>query len=221
MGMTATEEGEDGPANPRLLLGLLMTYGLLWIGLAIDPLDRRDWLLENLLAVGTIAILLLTYRRFKFSTLSYGLIVLFLLLHAIGAHYTYAEVPFGFWLKDTFHLSRNPFDRIVHFAFGALLAYPLRELLIRLAHVRGFWSYYLPASGILAQSGFFEVIEGIVAMLVNPELGARYLGTQGDEWDAQKDMAAAFAGALIALGIAYAILKNSPSPVDSRPAADC
>jgi putative membrane protein len=96
-------------------------------------------------------------------------------------------------------LSRNPFDRIVHFAYGALLAYPVREALIRLAGVRSIWSYYLPASLILAQSGLFEIIESVVAAFVSPELGSAYLGTQGDEWDAQKDMASAFGGAALAM----------------------
>jgi putative membrane protein len=178
---------------------LLIWYGTLWLLLAIDPVNRRDWLLENLLALTGVALLALTYPRFRFSSLSYVLIALFLTLHAIGAHYTYAEVPFGFWLKETFHLSRNPFDRMVHFSFGLLLVYPLREALVRLAGVRGFWSYYLPASAILAQSGLFEIIEAVVAMVVSPELGTLYLGTQGDEWDAQKDMTAAFTGALLTL----------------------
>jgi putative membrane protein len=87
----------------------------------------------------------------------------------------------------------------VHFAYGALLVYPVRELLVRLAGVRGFWSYHLPVSAILAQSGLFEVIESIVAVLVSPDLGSMYLGTQGDQWDAQKDMASAFAGALVTM----------------------
>lgn len=86
--------------SPRPLLGLLLFYGLFWTWLAIAPVDRRDWLLENLLSLTLVAVLVLTYRRFRFSASSYCLIGLFLTLHAIGAHYTYAEVPFGFWLKD-------------------------------------------------------------------------------------------------------------------------
>ncbi len=147
---------------------------------------------------------MITYRRFQFSRLSYCLIALFLTLHAIGAHYTYAEVPFGYWLKEVFALSRNPFDRMVHFAYGALLAYPFREWLVRLAKVEGVWSYYFPVSAILAQSALFEVIEAVVAVLVSPELGTLYLGTQGDEWDAQKDMAAALAGAVLAMSATWA-----------------
>lgn len=185
----------------NLLLGLLAWYGLLWIALAIEPRDRQDWLLENLLALSAVAALAVTYRRFQFSTASYLLMTAFLSLHAVGAHYTYAQVPFGFWLQDEFGLARNPFDRLVHFAYGLLLAYPLRELLVRLAGVRGLWSFYLPVSGMLAQSGFFEIVEAVVAQIVSPELGAAYLGTQGDEWDAQKDMMAAFSGALLCMVI--------------------
>ena len=185
----------------NLLFGLLAWYGLLWIVLAIAPRDRQDWLLENLLAVSAVATLVATYRRFQFSPPSYLLITAFLSLHAVGAHYTYAEVPFGFWLQQGFGLSRNPFDRLVHFSYGLLLAYPLRELLIRVAGVQGLWSYYLPVSGMLAQSGLFEIVEAVVVEIVSPELGAAYLGMQGDEWDAQKDMLAAFAGALLCMAI--------------------
>jgi putative membrane protein len=185
--------------STHLTSALLFCYGLFWTWLAIAPVNRRDWILENVLALALVVLLVLTYRRFRFSDVSYGLIAFFMALHAVGAHYTYAEVPFGFWLKDLFSLSRNPFDRIVHFAYGALLAYPLREALIRLAGVRGLWSYYLPASLILAQSGLFEIIESVVSAFVSPELGSAYLGTQGDEWDAQKDMASAFGGAALAM----------------------
>lgn len=185
--------------NKKVLPWLLVWYGLLWTVLAIAPHDRQDWLLENLLALAAVAALLLTYRRFQFSMQSYLLITAFLSLHAVGAHYTYAEVPFGFWLQQMLSLSRNPFDRIVHFAYGLLLVYPLRELLMRLAGVKHFWSYYLPVSGMLAQSGFFEIVEAVVAQIVSPELGTAYLGTQGDEWDAQKDMIAAFSGALFTI----------------------
>lgn len=191
--------GRAESRNTPLLSGLLLWYGLLWTWLAIAPVNRRDWLLENLLAFALVLLLLLTYRRFQLSNASYCLITLFMTLHATGAHYTYAEVPLGFWIQDFLSLSRNPFDRIVHFAYGILLAYPVREILMRLAGVQGLWPYSLSVSVILAQSGLFEIIESIVAALVSPELGNAYLGTQGDEWDAQKDMAAAFGGAALAM----------------------
>ncbi len=175
--------------------------------MAIAPVNRRDWFLENLLVFALVMLLGLTYRRFQFSDVSYCLMTGFMTLHAVGAHYTYAEVPFGFWLKDVLALSRNPFDRFVHFAYGALWAYPVREVLMRLAGVRGLLSYYLPAGVILAQSSLFEIIESVVADLVSPELGSAYLGTQGDEWDAQKDMASAFGGAALAMLLTLVTLK--------------
>ena len=94
---------------------------LFWSVLAISPVDRKDWFLENLLALSTVVLLLATYRRFQFSNLAYVLITAFLTLHAIGAHYTYAEVPFGFWLQHSFGLSRNPFDRLVHLPMASSL----------------------------------------------------------------------------------------------------
>ncbi|MDO9116451.1 MAG: DUF2238 domain-containing protein [Nitrospira sp.] len=202
--------------NCHLLLGLVLAYGVFWIWLAIDPLNRRDWLLENLLVFALIPLLLLTYRRFEFSLTSYCLIGLFLVLHAFGAHYTYAEVPLGFWLKDLWALSRNPFDRIAHFAYGALLVFPIRELLVRQTGLRGWWAYALPVCVVLAQSGFFEVLEAIVATIVSPELGNIYLGTQGDEWDAQHDMAAALGGSVLTMCIVFALpmaFKPKPHPL--------
>lgn len=190
-------------------------YVAFWCWMAVSPVDRSDWLPENLLALLLVATLLITYRWFRFSNLSYLLITLFMTLHAVGAHYTYAQVPLGFWLKEALSLSRNHFDRVVHFAFGLLLAYPIREILVRLAGVKGFWSYYLPVSATLALSGFFEILESWVAQLVNPELGAAYLGTQGDEWDAQKDMTTAFAGALTATLLTLVLPKILPQKIQS------
>ena len=188
-------------SNNRLLQGLLGWYVLLWMALAISPVDRRDWALENILALLLVGTLVATYRIFPFSDLSYVLITLFLTLHAVGAHYTYAEVPFGFGMKSLFDLERNHFDRIAHFAFGSLLAYPIRELLVRKAHIRGYWTYTVPVVALLALSGFFEIAESWVAQIVSPELGDAYLGTQGDIWDAQKDMTAALSGAIICMAL--------------------
>lgn len=182
-----------------LLQGLLVALLLLWIITAIAPFNRRDWLLENLLVFFYGALLILTYRRFRFSNLSYVLFSIFMGLHLVGAHYTYSEVPLGFWLQNTLDLSRNHYDRIVHFSFGLLIAYPFRELLVRAVGVVESWSYLMALTVVLAFSAFYEVTESIVAMLVDPELGMAYLGTQGDEWDAQKDTFLAFSGALIAM----------------------
>ena len=193
----------------RLLQGLLVWLGIFWIVTALGPLDRRDWFLENLLVFTYAAVLILSYWKFTFSNLSYGLFTVFLSLHLVGAHYTYSEVPFGYWLQQALDLSRNHYDRIVHFAYGLLIAYPFREILLRAARVSIHWSYFLSVTAVLAFSAFFEILEAIVAIIVSPELGAKYLGTQGDEWDAQEDMLLAFLGAILAMLVTWLLHKKS------------
>jgi putative membrane protein len=178
----------------RTAVGIYIAF---WIVLAIKPLDRGDWFLENLLIFISVGVLALTYRRFQFSNVSYALILIFLAFHTIGAHYTYAKVPAGFWMQHWLHLSRNHYDRVIHFGFGFLLLYPMTEVFVRSARVKENWAPWLAASALWALSSFFEILEAVVAMIVRPELGAAYLGTQGDIWDAQKDMGCAFAGALL------------------------
>ena len=172
-----------------------------WIVAAIDPLDRQAWLLENLLLIVFGAILSLTYRGLKFSSTSHVFIALFVLIHIVGAHYTYAQMPLGLWAKDYFGLSRNHYDRVAHGAFGLLLSFPIRELLLRFGGIRGAWGYLFPPALILAVSGIFEILESLVAESVAPGKGVNWLGGQGDEWDAQNDMLAAFVGAVIMMSI--------------------
>lgn len=188
----------------RALQGMVAWLLLLWVLTAIKPWYPRDWLLENLLVFAYAALLAFTYRRFAFSNLSYGLFTVFLSLHLIGAHYTYAEVPFGAWLRELLALQRNPYDRIVHFAFGLLLAVPFREILLRAAELKPSWAGFVTVTCILGFSGFYEGLEALTAMIVSPELGAAYLGTQGDEWDGTKDMMMAAAGAVLAMAVVWA-----------------
>lgn len=187
---------------------LLFVYLLVWSVLAVSPVDRKDWLLENILAIASVLGMVMTYRRFAFSDVSYTLITLFLLLHAVGAHYTYAQAPIGFWMKDVFDLSRNHFDRIVHFSFGLLLTYPASEVFRRAVTDKTGWALGMAVTLVTSMSGLFEVIESWVAQLTSPELGEAYLGTQGDVWDAQKDMTMAIVGALMAVGIIAAIQQH-------------
>lgn len=189
--------------NSKLNFLMLVWIMLFWIVMAISPLDRHDWLMENILFFVFFVVLTGTYQIFQFSTRSYFLIITFLTLHLIGAHYTYAKVPFGFYLADLFGVSRNHFDRIVHFSFGLLLTYPIREFLVRCTKLKGFFSYYLPVDVVLACSGFFEILEWLLVLGVNPELGDAYLGTQGDIWDAQKDMALATIGSVVAMVVTF------------------
>ena len=193
--------------NP-LLIGLAIFYSIVWIWAAINPLYPSDWLLENILVIVFVVFLIVVYKKFPLSDLSYIILTIFLTLHTIGSHYTYAEVPFGFWLQDLFGFSRNHYDRIVHFSFGLLVAYPIREVFLRVAHAKGFWAYYLPLDVTLAFSAFFEIIEWIVAEVVGGELAIEYLGSQGDVWDAQKDILAATLGAIICMIITALVRKK-------------
>lgn len=193
----------------RSLQAMMILYAAFWILLAIAPRDRSNWLLENLLVFVSVAGLVITYRRFPLSNTSYLLITIFLTLHTIGAHYTYEHALPGYWIKDFLKLPRNPFDRIVHFSCGLLLAYPLREMVVRVAKTTRFWMYFFPLMIVMATSGFFEMLESWVARIVSPELGAAYLGTQGDVWDAQKDMTLATIGALLSLGIIWLVQKQN------------
>jgi putative membrane protein len=188
--------------SDRWLILLIVIYAAVWGFLAIDPTYRASWWLENLGVFIALPFLFLSYRYFKLSNLSYTLIFAFLCLHAVGSHYTYAEVPLGNWLQAYFDLSRNHFDRIVHFSFGLLIAYPVREVFFRIAQTRGIWGYWLPVELTLALSALFEIGEWMVVAIVNPDAGAAYLGAQGDEFDAVKDMAVAGVGAVIAMAVA-------------------
>jgi len=188
----------------RILHGMMLWLVVIWIIAAIEPLYPRDWLLENLLVFIWSALLIFTHRRFQFSNLSYGLFIVFLSLHLAGSHYTYSETPFGFWLQDWFDFERNHYDRIVHCSFGLLVAYPMREILIRRSGLNIAWSYFITLNCIVAFSAIYEIIEAVTAIIVSPELGAAYLGTQGDEWDAQKDAGLATLGAIVTMLLTWA-----------------
>lgn len=174
---------------------------MVWIWAAINPLFPEDWLLENYLVFIFVPIILVCGRYFKLSSLSYTLITIFMILHVIGSHYTYEKVPFGYALQDLFGSDRNMYDRLVHFSFGFLLAYPVREVFMRLAGAKGFWSYYLPLDLTLSFSALYEIIEWLAAANVGSVAGIAFLGAQGDIWDAQKDMLLAGTGALITMCI--------------------
>ena len=184
-----------------MLLGLFAAW---WVAMAIDPLHRDDWALENVLTVIGIGILLYTYRSFPLSRVSYTCIFVFLVFHTLGSHYTYAKVPYTEWFP-MFEGGRNHYDRLVHFLYGLLLAYPIREMFLRIGNVRGFWGYFLPLDLTMSTSMLYELIEWAAAELLGGDLGAAYLGTQGDIWDAHKDMALASLGALIAMTVIYVI----------------
>lgn len=204
---------EVGEKTRRWFLVLGALFLLVWAALAIAPHDRKDWALENALVIFIVPVLVLTRKKLPLSRISYTAIFIFLCLHEVGAHYTYAKVPYDAWfssltgstLNGLLGLERNHFDRLAHFSFGFLLAYPIREVFLRVADVRGVWGYYLPLDVTMATSMLFELFEWGAAELFGGDLGVAYLGTQGDVWDAHKDMALAMLGAIIAMLLTAAI----------------
>jgi len=170
-----------------------------WIWAAIEPLHFSDWVLENVLVGLFILLILLTSRMFQFSLFSYVLMTVFMILHIIGSHYTYAEVPWGYNLGEWLGTERNMYDRLVHLLFGVFFVYPVREMSVRIAKTKGFWGYFVPFMIISSFAGFYEIIEWSAAVVVDPEAGEAFLGSQGDIWDAQKDMLLAIVGSFVTL----------------------
>ena len=189
-----------------ILAGLL---GLVILRSFFGAVDLATWLLENAPVAIGVLILLATYRRMPLSRISYTLIFLFLCLHETGAHWTYSKVPYDEWwrsftgvtLNSQLGFTRNHFDRLVHFFYGFLIAYPVREIFLRVASVRGFWGYFLPLDFTMSTSAFYELLEWATAAVVGSDASNDYLGSQGDIWDAQKDIALASLGALLAMTI--------------------
>lgn len=191
---------------PELLAALFL---ILFAGLAIHPFSREIWVVENLPGVGVFGYLAITYRRFRFSNTAYGLMAIWLCLHTIGGHYTFAHVPFD-CVTDFFGFSRNHFDRVAHFAVG-LYAFPIAELLWRkrLAHPVVVLLFAL--TSIMAIACAYEIIEWAFAVIERGEAGVEFLGSQGDPWDAQKDMLADTLGALCGIAL-FAVRRDWRRP---------
>jgi putative membrane protein len=189
----------------RWLQVFLFVFLGIWITTLIGTTDITNWVLENTLVFLFIAFITYTSKKYQFSDLSYLLVCVYLCLHVYGSKYTYAENPFGYWLKDTFHMERNHYDRIVHFSFGFLLAYPMREMFLSWLKFPVWVAWLLPIEITLSISAFYELIEWAVADVFFPAQGDAYLGTQGDIWDAQKDIFLATLGAVLATSIVSSI----------------
>lgn len=185
--------------NRRELLVLLAIYAAGFTILAIRPYDRWDWALENFFPLSMLTAVVIVYPHFKFTRLSCYLIFIYLFVQSYGGHYTYALAPPFNWLRDEFGLARNHYDRVAHFMLGFLMAIPFREILLRYIVASRRWLAFLTAAIVLAIGAFYEFIEWWVAVLVTPELGDAFLGTQGDIWDSHWDMFLALVGAVLAL----------------------
>ena len=184
--------------NQRLFVILLTLTVIALIVSGIQPHDYPTWLLEVLPALITWPILIATRKRFPLTSLAYVLIFVHGLILMLGAHYTYAEVPLGFWVRDAFDGERNHYDRLGHLAQGFIPAIVIREVLLRLSPLpRGGWLFFLTTSVCLALSAVYEMIEWWTALIAG-EGAVAFLGTQGDVWDTQWDMFLCLLGALAA-----------------------
>lgn len=204
MTFTISSDTERIPFKQNNLLKIYLgAFFLFWAYTFAFTTDMANWWTENALTILFIGGITLTHRKFKFSDLSYTLFFVYILMHVYGAMYTYAENPFGYWLKDTFHLGRNPYDRMVHFSFGFLLAYPMHDYFKNWFQWPVWVCWILPIEITMSFSAAYELVEWLVADIFFPSEGVAYLGTQGDVWDAQKDMGIAFTGAVLSMLIFY------------------
>lgn len=186
----------------RYPLCLLAAYLAIWLALAINPVFRKDWLLENIIVFVAVPLFVLTARRLRFSDFTYTCLFAFFVLHAIGAHYTYSLVHYADWwqaLGGGAPEGRNHYDRFVHFIYGLLVTPAAVEVFEHYGRYSRPWAFLMPWMFMAGHSVIYELIEFVAAIAFGGDLGQAYLGTQGDVWDSQKDMALALAGATLTL----------------------
>ena len=190
-------------------LVLLAVAGAVSVLSGIDPASRAVWFTEMFWAWGLVAILLLTYRQFRFSDAAYSCFFVWSLFQIIGAHWTFEHVPMD-WLTAPRGLERNPFDRIAHFAVG-WFAFPLAELYWRKGYVRSkILAAFFAVMTTVAMAGLWEIVEWLYAVIDGGVAGAAFLGSQGDEWDAQKDILCDTFGAVCSVLLFLLFNRNEP-----------
>lgn len=183
----------------RFLHVLCVAMAVVILVTGYRPEKVFDWWLENAAALSFLAVLGITYRRLPLSDLSYLLILIYMSGHEWGAEYKYSDVPLGEWMKPWLGTTRNHYDRVMHFSYGLLLAYPMQEWFMRMVGVTSRWRYLLPVESTLAFSACYEMLEAFAASVLTPARGEEFVGMQGDIWDSQKDMFMAGLGAVVAM----------------------
>jgi putative membrane protein len=192
----------------RLPHALFLVYSGLFAVLAVAPHDRTVWWAENIPILLIVALLAATYRSFPFSNMGYVMMSCLVYLHTVGGHFTFELVPFDF-VTDLFGFERNHYDRISHFSAG-FYAWPAAELLLRRKWVTSRWVLFLfPIFFIFTVASVYEIIEWLFAVLSDPDAGAAFLGSQGDAWDAQKDMLADGLGAFFAVFLFWVLNRDA------------
>ena len=197
------------PDYPKWLLGIFAVWFGVW---AIGPPHPKDFVLEHLFTVAFLVFLCWSHGRFRLSNLSYTAIFVFLCLHVVGAHYTYSLVPYADWWQSLTGIAlegRNHYDRLVHFLYGLLVTPAAVELFAHYGRYSRAWAFLFPCMFMAGHAVIYELIEFAAAIVFGGDLGQAYLGTQGDIWDGQKDMAFALAGTTIML-VALALAGRLP-----------
>ncbi len=181
---------------PHILAVIFLIFFIL---LALNPIDRSVWIVEVIPVVGVYLLLVFTYKNFQFSNTSYTLMAFWLFWHTVGGHYTFANVPFDF-ITELFHFERNHFDRIGHLVVG-FYAYPMAEFLLRKNYTNKVLASLFGLFFIMSIAASYEIIEWAYAVIEGGNTGIEFLGSQGDIWDAQKDMLLDTVGAILALSL--------------------
>ncbi len=176
---------------------LAILFSIMFVALGINPVDREVWIVEVTPIVITFLILVSTFKIFRFSNSSYTLMVLWMFLHTIGGHYTFANVPFDF-VTELFGFERNNFDRMAHFIIG-FYAFPMAELVVRKRWAGPILASFFGLFFVISIAAGYEIIEWLYAVIDGGEAGMEFLGSQGDVWDAQKDVLADTLGAIFSL----------------------
>jgi len=178
---------------------LAISFLVFFILFGISPVDRAVWIIEVIPIVCAYLLLLSTYNKFKFTNISYSLMLIWMVWHTIGGHYTFANVPFDF-VTDLFNFQRNNFDRVGHIVVG-FYAYPMAEFLTRKKYTNVIVASFFGLFFIMSIAAGYEIVEWAYAVIDGGDTGLEFLGSQGDIWDAQKDMLADTVGALISLAL--------------------
>lgn len=203
---------EDRLPVALLALLVLVSIATLWN----PPAGRTSWLLEVGPGLAGVVVLIAVYRRFRMSNVVYVCVFLHVLILVYGGFYTYAMTPLGNWARDTFHWQRNHYDRVGHLALGVFPALYTREILLRTSPLRrGKWLFFIVCSICLAIGAFWELLEWWTTLIVASDVGAAFLGSQGDVWDAQWDMLLALIGAAVSLVVLGKLHDSSMAKVSS------
>lgn len=206
---------KGGYFRSRYHMWLVILYSVWWAVMAYKPVFFSDWLIENILVAVAVLLFWWAYPRLRLSNVSLTLIFIFMCLHTLGSHYTYAEVPVGYWIQDLLNLDRNHYDRVIHFTYGLFLFWPFLEISRTVIAPKGKWNGFISLLFIAGSSAVYETMEWVTAEIVSPEAAMAFLGVQGDVFDAQKDHTMALVGGMVSLLIAAWLSRTDKLPKPS------